>query len=414
MVSVGRGVAALAAVVLATLCVGGASAHAVGILYHAPAADDGSLYVSGTDGVVYALESGGEPAWTRQTRMELTTPVTATDGQLYVGGEAGVVRLTTGGDTDWRVAVGDGRITSLAVGEQSVYVTNGTTLFALDPANGTVRWRDTLQGTISTRVVTTAAGPAVAWSRPRRTSTVAAFATDGDRRWTRTYQGETRVLSAGPDGGLYHVANDTLSATAVDGRSRWTVPVETPVGPPAVSGDRVAVGSVDGTLTVVESGRVAWRVERELGSVPAFGPDGERVYAVTARSVLAAADGRILWEREVGATMLEPPSVGDTIRVGTVMNHTYALAPNGSLAWVDRYTTTAADVSWIDSGIDPAYPDPSGNVTRAIRPDGTLVDVDGGATTDAWLSRTAQSAGLAAAVVFLIAAVVLVVSRWRD
>ncbi|SMC26100.1 Outer membrane protein assembly factor BamB, contains PQQ-like beta-propeller repeat [Andreprevotia lacus DSM 23236] len=94
-------------------------------------------------------------------------------------------------------------------------------------------------------------------------------------------------------------------ATAAPGDIRWQLATGAPIrSAPLLAGDVLVVGNFAGSLQGLNwpSRTPRWKValKGSLSSQPAL--DGERIYVQTSRQLyaLAVADGRILWQRDLG------------------------------------------------------------------------------------------------------------------
>jgi outer membrane protein assembly factor BamB len=396
----GVGIAvALVVVTLAALVLGGpAAGHSVGLFYSPPAVTDDGLYVTSADGHLYALNVAGEPRWTVDASAEITTPATAHEGTVLFGTADGrVLAVGEEGTVRWDRRVADTAVGSIAAGDGRVYASAGSGVVALHH-DGTRAWTRSVDGFVAAPVVAGADGPYVGASRSRvRNGTLYALDAGGDVRWTRAVDAEIEQLAVGEET-VYHTAADRVAATTVDGTERWTLSLSRVLAQPSVRGDTVVVGTVRGTVAAIEGGDVVWRYRSDLPVAPVLA--NETVYATTPRGVVAIEAGAERWTRDVGVTVLSPPTVGDGVYVGTQINRTYALAPNGSIAWVNRYSTTSADVPWTDGDGGAEFWNPRGSVTRVVGPDGSA---SAPATADPGLPLLSLAGGVVALSALLLA-----------
>lgn len=323
-----------------------AGAHYIGLIYYPPALDEsGSLYVSGTDGILYALHSDGSPRWAYNASAELTTPAVTDDSRVVVAtinGRVIAVRQTNGTEIwETRLQTQSGRsvVRSLTIGQRAVYAVTAQAVHALDPSTGDERWEFAPGGEITAVAVGSTDRIYVTTSTDEN-GTLYALTSTGDRRWERTYSASVTHPATGSDGNIYVAVGNRLHALASNGSEIWTRQVGDVWRAPDVRNSRLVVGTFEGRVIVIEHGEVEWTYTTGEAVAPAFGPDAQRVYAVTSRSVLALEDGSQRWRTEIGATVLLPPTVGQNhIYVGTQLNRTYALSTNGSIAWIDQYAT---------------------------------------------------------------------------
>lgn len=157
--------------------------------------------------------------------------------------------------------------------------------------------------------------------------TLYALTSTGDRRWEHTYPGSVDRPATGPDGTIYFETGSRLYALAPNGSEMWTLQVGDVWRAADVRNSRLVLGTFDGRVIVIDHGEVEWTYTTERAVAPAFGPDAQRVYAVTSRSVFALEDGTQRWRTEIGATVLLPSRTGDSHR-----------APRWFLQWIAHRT----------------------------------------------------------------------------
>lgn len=269
-----------------------------GFTFHAPLSDHrpvyyrGALYVNVGDGVTALDAASGDRYWTADLDAGPDPPVVTADG-VYVAGRDGLHALNHDGTERWRYppaestptteAGGHRRgflsVSSPAVGDDAVYCSVEGRLLALDPTDGTERWRheDVTRGHVvlgSDALVVTGGGH------------VTAVDLDGSVRWSAATDGLNGIRPAVADGTAY-LAGLHGRAAAYDlesGEERW----QTQFGPdtwsqgtvPAVVDGAVAVIDVQATDVVVQgldpdSGASRWERsqpgERCRGPIPASG-----------------------------------------------------------------------------------------------------------------------------------------------
>jgi outer membrane protein assembly factor BamB len=313
-----------------------------GVMSHLLLAE-GVLYVSAMDGSVQALRaSDGAPRWKAATEGYChSSPVLAgdrvvvgsADGHVYAfGARDGALRWRrrTGGPVYASAAVakgvaaiasGDGRVygLDLATGAvrwtyalppsvsafaQSPAATDGERIYigawdkhvyALDAGTGALVWRR--PGTDRSFAYSPAiGGPAVAGGTvyvPANGNVLHAFdAVSGETRWTYSSPGD-KVGYSSPAvvGDRLYIGclggkGEVRCLSTADGRERWTAATGSTIydSSPAVADGHVSIGSVDGTLWVLDAddGRLVARHVLPTGhflSSPAAG-DGA-VYAAT-------------------------------------------------------------------------------------------------------------------------------------
>ncbi|MFC7240676.1 PQQ-binding-like beta-propeller repeat protein [Saliphagus sp. GCM10025317] len=217
----------------------------------APVVADGTVYAADDDGSVYALEAeSGRVEWTLATdETAAVAEVAVTSGDVFAGTADGVVRCIDGksGSLEWtrdlQVAVdvegdgdgycdgdagpGDERTSYLAATDDLVVATDGDSLYALEAADGAIRWRFDTGGALE--------APAVAH-------------------------------------GTVYVASGDLSVYAVDlasgaERFRFDTGGATPTAPAVVDGT-CCVGTDEGVIYALDAtdGAARWRYDTETGA----------------------------------------------------------------------------------------------------------------------------------------------------
>ncbi|HEX2079542.1 MAG TPA: PQQ-binding-like beta-propeller repeat protein, partial [Longimicrobium sp.] len=284
---------------------------------------DGVLYVSAMDGSVTALHAAdGEAAWTARTGGYCHSSPAVADGRVVVGSADGFVyafdaatgrrlwRRRTGGPVYASAAVargiavipsGDGRVYGLDVDDgavrwtfalppgdtafvQSPVATDGERayvgawdrhLYALDVATGAEAWRR--QCTQRSFAYSPAiGGPAVGGGRvyvPSNDNVLHAFdAATGESRWTYTSPGD-KVGYSSPAlvgdriyAGCLGAAGEVRCIAAEDGREVWMAATGAEIydSSPAVADGHVSIGSVNGTLSLIDAATGTIRARHRL------------------------------------------------------------------------------------------------------------------------------------------------------
>lgn len=217
----------------------------------------------------------GEEQWLYDVGSRLTAPPTVAEGVVYVGDWSGRVHAigTLGGRVRWsrRIDAGAGGrsfATAGAVRDGTLYLgsqSGNTGLVALDADSGSERWR------VTTGAVT--GGPVAADDLVvvRSHSTVRAFDTSGEQRWTVTVpEPDPQAIAVG-DERVFIPAGSRLYAIDQDGAEAWRHQVDDGrVGTPTVAGDAVVFRDGEGGLTAraVTDGSERWTVTTEADGQP--------------------------------------------------------------------------------------------------------------------------------------------------
>ncbi|ELY56370.1 pyrrolo-quinoline quinone beta-propeller repeat protein [Natronococcus jeotgali DSM 18795] len=301
---------------------------------------DGTVYATIDNGVVALEAADGSLVW-ENPDVAATAPSVDAERVFLTGTE--VVALDrSNGRFRWRTDFGtDEAAAWQTVAYGGVYVVVNGALYALEPADGSVRWdvgsvidgngdeRAFAEGTAAANgVVYAAAGNVLLAYDPDTGEEVWRRESDGTARGTAIQANETAVVSAGgPDGdrrrydaqtgavlgtatpdsssevalgetGLVAGAGDAYRGRSLeDDRIDWTLEAERAYGPAAVGGDAayVAVADGDGQRRLValglEDGGERWSVaEREVPVGP--------IRALTADAIYVARDGDLVALRE--------------------------------------------------------------------------------------------------------------------
>ncbi|TAK34068.1 MAG: hypothetical protein EPO21_10825, partial [Chloroflexota bacterium] len=231
-----------------------------------------TLYLAAGMAGVYAIDSEtGQMKWLfspastgHETWVEFP-PTVASDGKLYITSENDYVyALDPNGQTLWSFRANHLHTpVSISPDGSSVhFVSEDGYFYALNRADGTLRWRYRLNNsTYGTArripVVYDAAGNLYFAS----VATVWSFTPDGQIRWFLPIVKRGSYL-AGPavsdDGTMYFTNNDALLAVTMDGRQKWQQLLGT------AAFDRTAAIGADGTVYI----------GAENGFVHAFNSDG--------------------------------------------------------------------------------------------------------------------------------------------
>jgi outer membrane protein assembly factor BamB len=219
------------------------------------------------------------PAWTTTLDAGLRSPVTSAGGVAYVGTETGVVAVDPrDGSRRWRRPLGGPVPGAPAVADGRAFaVTAGGRLVGLDAETGAVEWELGLDAG-------SGAGPAVA-------------------------------------GGTVYVATDdgVVRTIGVDGEGGWAREVAAPVrGGVAVTDARAVVGTEAAEVAALDrdDGSIAWRAATRgpVRGTPAVAGDTDpTAYAADNDGTLSAfdvGDGSVRFRVRVGRWADAPPAVG--------------------------------------------------------------------------------------------------------
>jgi outer membrane protein assembly factor BamB len=208
---------------------------------------DGTIYVNGENGVLYAVNNDGTRRWVKGMRST-APPAIGADGTLYSysAGKHTLSALNTDGEEVWVMPTPYMSESSVpAVGP------DGTVYLSLGNSNCGLGEKITLL----------------------------AVNTDGTRKWSCPgWQAQTRP-AIGPDGTIYLISYPgTLIAIGSDGKEKWRDNTSRyDMVNPAIDGDGVVYcGTQDGKLCAISSdGQVLWDIKlgKALYSSPIIGRD---------------------------------------------------------------------------------------------------------------------------------------------
>ena len=226
-------------------------------------------------------------------------------------------------------------------------------LHAINPIDGTRRWRFSVEPTRTNQVAYIYSTPAIG---PDGTIY---FGTD-----------QQNFITGGFAGNLY--------AVNPNGTQKWKFPVGSSIySDPAIGSDgTIYVGCYDQYLYAVNpNGTLKWKflADRTIFSDPVIAADGTVYFGCDDHNVYALnANGTLRWKFPTGLAITASPAIGPdgTVYIGSVDNNLYAIHPNGTTNW---FFTTAANVnSSAAVGSDSTiYFGSDDQNLYALRPDGT-------------------------------------------
>lgn len=292
-----------------------------------PAVADGVVYISSTDGFLYAIDAAtGYPNWTYEIGWSESSPAIV-GGVVYVGGSRNTLFAIDAvtGDLIWE-SIGnhyDGIISSPVVVDGAVYIgsdANGT-MYALDAATGKEKWSVHLGWIDSSPAVV----DGVVYVIQKSLSLYALDAETGDELWL--FEGGTLAFSyrtspAVVDGTVYAYSNYNQNLYAVDtasGDALWEyqIPITNAAfdsmnASPAVANGTVYLGGSEALYALdAATGEKRWSFPSEsMLDVSPVVVDGI-VYAASANVFYAidAESGEQAWATPTDATIGASPTV---------------------------------------------------------------------------------------------------------
>lgn len=243
------------------------------LVFASPAvAQNGTVYVGGSDGILYALNSDGSLRWEALIGGELdSSPVIDADGNIYVASTTGdLFGYDSQGQVLWQFSVPDEagalgrdkglRASPMLKGDGRLYMgCQNHFLYALDLSNGQVAWKFETGGIIESPAVAGIDGSILFSSRD---GYVYALDGDGNLLW-RTWVGANYYSSPVVDEiGRIYVGSTSDGAT---GRLNWLTAWGGEIdsfavdgfidSSPAIDGDGVLYfGTTQGTFYAMDAG----------------------------------------------------------------------------------------------------------------------------------------------------------------
>jgi len=220
----------------------------------------------------------------------LSSPAIGRDGTIYITGGTTLYALDPNGTRKWSYAISAGassaRSSPAIASDGTVYVGGNNVLYAVNP-NGTYKWNCAVSGAITNSPTI---GPdGVIYIATQSTGNLYAINSTGSQKWLKTGLGGMHVTSptVSADGATVYIAGgSTLWAfnTAGSGSQKWTYGIGASTTSSAAlspDGSTVYVGSGNGYLYAVRSsnGSFVWRTwvsfkASVTSASPAVGPDG--------------------------------------------------------------------------------------------------------------------------------------------
>jgi outer membrane protein assembly factor BamB len=307
---------------------------------------DGTIYVGGGDGYVYAINPDGSQKWEFATGGYVgSSPAMGADGTIYVASsDDNVYAINPGGSLKWKFATGSSVWSSPAVGaDGTIYVgSNDDNLYAINP-DGSLKWNFTTGSVVNSSPAVGADGTIYVGSWDDK---LYAINPDGSLKWSFGTSGPVESAPAiGTGGTTIYVGSDddNVYALADGGQGSVTMKWEfTTAGivlsSPAVgAAGTIYVGSWDYNVYALTDGgqgnvTMKWKFATGGGirySSPAVGADGAIYVASEDDNVYAInpGDGSLKWKFATNGGVDSSPAVGadGTIYVGSDDDNLYAL-----------------------------------------------------------------------------------------
>jgi PKD repeat protein len=236
---------------------------------------DGNLYVLAGLYLTAFNTTNGTIEWYISTGKINPYGITIANNTIYLAGSNALAAYSLNGTQIWTsTAKATTRPCSPAVGaDGTIYVRSTTTLYAVNPADGTVKWNYTIATGYSSPVIGSDGTIYVAG-----TGMLYAFNPDGTSKWNATTGTGTPYSSAiAPDGTVYiHTYNNpTLYAVSSNGTVKWTNAASgSTVNTIIIGADgTVYSGGSGGVCAYNSDGTIKWKA-LNTGAPLALGSDG--------------------------------------------------------------------------------------------------------------------------------------------
>jgi outer membrane protein assembly factor BamB len=332
---------------------------------------DGTLYISGSAGVLYAVSPRGTVNWIYQASSWISTmPTIGANGSILIAANDGQLSaLNPDGSLLWNTPLASKIHAAPAIGSDgTIYIaTLDGRVWSLEPDSGAVIWSLTLgnfsnpkpQGSIA---VAQNCSLYVSYLFANR---LFALNADGSVKWERTLGGRPASGPAiAPDGTILIPTMEFYSepgsnllgavyALNPDGSEKWQFNVLGDISESvAVDADgKVYFGAADGVFYCLNSaGTPLWRYDAgfEIRTAPALGANGTSYFASSDGRVLSLyPDGSLAWEFQGEGAFQSSPVIGadSNVYIGSSLGFFYSLRGN---------TGGPARGGWPQFSADPA------------------------------------------------------------
>ena len=317
-----------------------------GAVKSSPVIADGRVFVGSDDGHLYALDlATGDKLWSYKTGDAVEAPPLLVEDRVIVGSaDANLYCFTTSdGELKWTYST-DGRILGTAnwtrapeTGETLILAGSyDFDVHCVDLATGVGVWTYQTESYVTN-------GPAIsggagAFGSCDQLLHVISPA-DGESLAAIETGGAIVAAAAGREGRFFvgNYAGQLICADVAGGKIVWTYePSDDPfVSPPAVTPDRVVIGSRDGRVHCVsaDTGDPLWtfRTRNQVDSGPVICGDKVLVASTDGRVyILRMADGTEISSYDLGDSIVSSPAVaGGAVVVGCEDGFVYAFGSAG-------------------------------------------------------------------------------------
>jgi len=264
-------------------------------------APDGTIYVGGFEGKLYALDPNGKLKWQYQAGREIkSSPAIADDGTIYFGSrDRQLYAVTPAGKLKWKFATQAWVDSSPAIAaDGTIYFGSWDKNFYALNTDGSLKWKFAVGGIVDSSPAIAADGTIYFGAHNKK---LYALDSAGKPRWTFPTGAEISCSPAiGPDGDVYFSSGDgNLYRVKPDGTEVWHCRIG---------------GGGDGSPVLAENGNV-------------FIETGPKV-------VIVSPAGAVIWNWGSPAWVDETPAVVQgTVCFSAPWGRLWARQPDGSDAW---------------------------------------------------------------------------------
>ncbi len=271
------------------------------------------------------------------------------DGSIYTP-PPGFYALNPDGTIQWSTSYFD--VAPVVGTDSTIYITN-TSLKAYKP-NGILKWSTPVYSSVFDAAVGIALGPDGTIYLGGGDTTLRAFDTQGNPKWTIKLQAITVAVAVNQKYGTIYASSyfTTGSLYAINPNSTiaWQINTDNPFGNNIAIDDNgmIYAGNINGNLyCIYPNGIVKWTYATggEVVVCPVTGIDGT-IYVGSFDNYFYAInpDGTLKWTYLTGGIIDAAATVGNDgiIYFGSYDGYTYALNPDGTLRWKYQASYTSS------------------------------------------------------------------------
>lgn len=292
-----------------------------GVYSHPAIAIDGTIYVSGGDGVLYAFNTDGSIKW--QTTIGkpggilLSSPALDSNGKIYVGAQdRNLYALNPDGSVDWTYKLSTTIFSSPAIGaDGTIYIADsGSNLTAVSSA-GELQWRRAI-GTTYISAPAIGSDGTIYLSSDQGffgNNEFLALNPDGSLKWRKTADFDFGYTATDRQNNSYVALGPIVFGFNGTGRMLFNTRVDADIDSIQVDaeGNLILVGSrFSGSLDA--EGNIRWQKREEVSSED-FSINGAAIKAdgtiIVGRSAYNA-DGSMKWSLDNSIEPLRAPTIG--------------------------------------------------------------------------------------------------------